>query len=57
LGQLKAALAAVEFTVTVAVPLVVVELSVTVWLAVQEGLSAAPAGLEVIEHVRDTVPE
>jgi hypothetical protein len=55
-GQIKVALAAVEFTVTVAIPLVVVELNVTACIAEHMGRSVAPAGLAVMEHARETVP-
>ena len=51
-----AAVAAVELTVTTACPLVVPELSVTVWAALQAGGSDAPVGLEVTEHLKETVP-
>jgi len=50
-------LAAVVSTVTVAVPVVVVELSVTVWLPfVQLGRSVAPDGDEVSAQVSVTLP-
>jgi hypothetical protein len=55
-GRTEATLAAVEFTVTVAVPAVFVELSVTASFATHVGLSVAPGGLELIAHVRETVP-
>jgi hypothetical protein len=51
------ALAGVELTATVAVPLVALTLSVTVWLAEHVGTSVALAGLEVTAQVRVTVPE
>jgi hypothetical protein len=55
-GKRMAAVAAVELTVTTACPLVVPELSVTVWAALQAGGSDAPVGLEVTEHLKETVP-
>ncbi len=52
----KAAVGAVELIVTTACPEDMVELSVTVWLAVHVGNSDASAGLEVTEHLNETVP-
>ena len=50
-------LAAVVPTVTVAVPLVVDELNVTVWLPFEQlGRSVAPDGDEVSAHVIVTLP-
>jgi hypothetical protein len=57
LGNARAFAAEVEVTVTVAVPLVVVPLRVTVELpAEQVGRSVAPLGEEVSAQARVTVP-
>ena len=56
-GQINAlVLAAVVLTLMVAVPDVVLALSVTDWLLVQDGGSTAPAGLEVTLQVKLMVP-
>jgi hypothetical protein len=56
-GTASDAVAAVVLTVTVAVPLVVVELSVTVLLPLEQlGRYVAPEGYDVNAHVSVTVP-